>query len=116
MNGKPRPVPPCSAWRRGKELDFEFSMAFQPIVDLRDNSIFAYEALVRGCDGSGAAAILGKVNKQNRYAFDQACRFKAVELASRLQIPCFFSINFLPNAVYQAATCIRATLTVYASH
>jgi hypothetical protein len=34
MNGKPRPVPPCSAWRRGKEPDFEFSMAFQPIVDL----------------------------------------------------------------------------------
>ncbi|MBD0678442.1 diguanylate phosphodiesterase [Pseudomonas sp. PSB11] len=85
-------------------------MAFQPIVDLRDNSIFAYEALVRGDDGNGAAAILGKVNEQNRYAFDQACRVKAVELASRLQIPCFVSINFLPNAVYQAATCIRATL------
>lgn len=91
-------------------LDFEFSMAFQPIVDMRDNSIFAYEALVRGTDGRGAASILGKVNAENRYSFDQACRIKAVELASRLQIPCFVSINFLPNAVYQAATCIRATL------
>jgi EAL domain-containing protein (putative c-di-GMP-specific phosphodiesterase class I) len=110
MNEKSQPVPTCRACRNGKELDFEFSMAFQPIVDLRDNSIFAYEALVRGCDGSGAAAILGKVNEKNRYAFDQACRVKAVELASRLQIPCFVSINFLPNAVYQAATCIRATL------
>ena len=110
MNGKTRPVPPCSACREGKELDFEFSMAFQPIVDLRDNSIFAYEALVRGCDGSGAAAILGKVTEQNRYAFDQACRVKAVELASRLQIPCFVSINFLPNAVYNPETCIKATI------
>lgn len=110
MNEISQPVPTCRACRDGKELGFEFSMAFQPIVDLRDNSIFAYEALVRGCDGSGAAAILGKVNEQNRYAFDQACRVKAVELASRLQIPCFVSINFLPNAVYQAATCIRATL------
>jgi EAL domain-containing protein (putative c-di-GMP-specific phosphodiesterase class I) len=110
MNKKSRPVSSCSACRDGKELGFEFSMAFQPIVDLRDNSIYAYEALVRCCDGSGAAAILGKVNEQNRYAFDQACRVKAVELASRLQIPCFVSINFLPNAVYQAATCIRATL------
>ena len=110
MNTKSPIVPPCSACRDGDALDFEFSMAFQPIVDLRDNSIFAYEALVRGCDGSGAAAILGKVNEQNRYAFDQACRVKAVELASRLKIPCFVSINFLPNAVYQAATCIRATL------
>ena len=110
MNEKSHTVPPCSACREGEVLGFEFSMAFQPIVDLRDNSIFAYEALVRGCDGSGAASILGKVNEQNRYAFDQACRIKAVELASRLQIPCFVSINFLPNAVYQAATCIRATL------
>jgi EAL domain-containing protein (putative c-di-GMP-specific phosphodiesterase class I) len=110
MDKKSQPVRPCNACKEGKELDFEFSMAFQPIVDVRDNSIFAYEALVRGCDGSGAAAILGMVNEQNRYAFDQACRVKAVELASRLQIPCFVSINFLPNAVYQAATCIRATL------
>ncbi|QJD60778.1 EAL domain-containing protein [Pseudomonas sp. gcc21] len=85
-------------------------MAFQPIVDLRDNSLYAYEALVRGTDGSGAAAVLGRVNEHNRYAFDQACRIKAVELAARLQMPCMLSINFLPNAVYQAATCIRATL------
>ncbi|MFT6463607.1 MAG: EAL domain-containing protein (putative c-di-GMP-specific phosphodiesterase class I) [Halopseudomonas sp.] len=85
-------------------------MAFQPIVDTRDNSIFAYEALIRGLTGEGAMQMLSKVNEDNRYIFDQSCRVKAVELASRLQIPCFVSINFLPNAVYQAATCIRATL------
>ncbi|WP_218573045.1 EAL domain-containing protein [Pseudomonas sp. gcc21] len=101
---------PCQACRDGKALGFDFSMAFQPIVDLRDNSLYAYEALVRGTDGSGAAAVLGRVNEHNRYAFDQACRIKAVELAARLQMPCMLSINFLPNAVYQAATCIRATL------
>ena len=101
---------PCQACKEGKKLNFDFSMAFQPIIDLRDNSVFAYEALVRGTDGSGAATILGNVTEENRYAFDQACRVKAVELASRLQIPCFVSINFLPNAVYKAETCIRATL------
>lgn len=101
---------PCQSCKDGKELDFSFSMAFQPIVDLRNKSVFAYEALVRGTDGSGAASILGRVNEENRYAFDQACRVKAVELAARLQIPCFVSINFLPNAVYKAETCIRATL------
>lgn len=100
----------CASCRGGQGLDFDFTMAFQPIVDLRDRSLYAYEALVRGTDGSGAAAILGRVNDQNRYAFDQACRIKAVELAARLQMPCRLSINFLPNAVYQAATCIRATL------
>ncbi|QIB66918.1 EAL domain-containing protein [Kineobactrum salinum] len=85
-------------------------MAFQPIIDLRDHSLFAYEALVRGTDGSGAASILGRVNEHNRYSFDQACRVKAVELAAQLGIPCHVSINFLPNAVYEAAACIRATL------
>ena len=103
-------IPPCAHCRDGQALGFEFSMAFQPIVDLCDRSLYAYEALVRGVDGSGAASVLGRVNERNRYAFDQACRVKAVELAARLQVPCLLSINFLPNAVYQAAACIRATL------
>ncbi|WP_218276125.1 EAL domain-containing protein [Pseudomonas sp. SDI] len=103
-------IPPCSACRDGQALGFDFSMAFQPIVDIRDHSLYAYEALVRGLDGSGALTILRQVNDENRYAFDQACRLKAVELAAKLRIPCLLSINFLPNAVYQAATCIRATL------
>lgn len=103
-------IPPCSACQSNEPLGFEFSMAFQPIIDLRDNSLFACEALVRGTDGSGAASILAQVNTDNRYKFDQACRVKAVELAATLGINCFVSINFLPNAVYQAATCIRATL------
>ncbi|WP_131861600.1 EAL domain-containing protein [Crenobacter luteus] len=85
-------------------------MAFQPIVDARAQRVFAYEALVRGRDGSGAGAVLSQVNENNRYRFDQSCRVAAVELAARLAIPCHVSINFLPNAVYHAATCIRATL------
>lgn len=107
---EPPSIPSCAHCRDGQALDFEFSMAFQPIVDMRDQSLHAYEALVRGLDGSGAAEVLGRVNDQNRYAFDQKCRVKAVELAARLQMPCLLNINFLPNAVYQAATCIRATL------
>lgn len=103
-------VPPCAFCQDEQALDFEFSMAFQPIVDLRDHSLFAYEALVRGVDGSGAADVLRRITDTNRYAFDQACRVKAVELAARLEMPCRLSINFLPNAVYHAATCIRATL------
>lgn len=101
---------PCSQCQDGEPLGFDFTMAFQPIVDLQSRSIFAYEALVRGLDGSGAAGVLAQVNEDNRYRFDQTCRVKAVELAARLQISCFVSINFMPNAVYQAATCIRATL------
>lgn len=85
-------------------------MAFQPIVDIERHEVFAYEALIRGMQGESAESLLGRITPDTRYAFDQACRVKAVELAARLGITCFVSINFLPNAVYQAATCIRATL------
>lgn len=85
-------------------------MAFQPIVDTRDRTVVSYEALVRGTDGAGAWHILQQVTDANRYTFDQACRVKAIELATRLSVPCRLNINFLPNAVYQPEACIRATL------
>lgn len=31
-----------------QSLDIDFSMAFQPVVDIADGSVWAYEALVRG--------------------------------------------------------------------
>lgn len=36
----------CARCSDDLPLDFLITMAYQPIVDLRDNSIFAYEALV----------------------------------------------------------------------
>lgn len=104
----------CSQCRTLEGLDFQFTMAFQPILDVRTGVPFAYEALVRGLKGESAAHILGQVNEQNLYRFDQACRVKAIELAAGLGLAslpdCRLSINFLPNAVYRASTCIRATL------
>lgn len=91
-------------------LGFDFSMAFQPIVDVSDGTVFAYEALVRGTAGEGARTVLDRVTAANRYAFDQACRTKAIELADRLGLERSLSINFLPNAVYQPETCLSATL------
>ena len=89
---------------------FSFTMAFQPIVDLQEGRIAAYEALVRGLDGSGAAQVLAQVNAQNLYAFDQACRVKAIELAVHLKLDGQLNINFFPNAVYEPRACIQATL------
>ncbi|WP_206663975.1 EAL domain-containing protein [Sphingomonas oligophenolica] len=84
----------------------------QPIVDVRTRRVWAYEALVRGTAGEGAATILEMVESNAVYGFDQACRVKAVELAGKL-FPADdikLSINFMPNAVYQPDACIRATL------
>lgn len=104
----------CAQCRNLEDLGFSFTMAFQPIFNIRTGLPYAYEALVRGLNGESAATILGLVNDHNRYRFDQACRVRAIELAAGLGLPsipdCKLSINFLPNAVYRAETCIRATL------
>lgn len=99
----------CAACQHIPEL-FRFTMAFQPIVDLKMLRIDAHEALVRGPGGEGAASVLSRLNDVNRYAFDQACRVKAIELATRLNLDGQLNINFLPNAVYEAKACIRLTL------
>lgn len=91
-------------------LDFDISMAFQPIVDVEARSVFAYEALVRGVDGTPAASVLARVTDNNRYAFDQRCRTRAIELASELGMQTKLSINFMPNAVYEPSRCLRTTL------
>ncbi|CAN5585505.1 EAL domain-containing protein [soil metagenome] len=103
----------CEGCRDGAGFDMPFSMAFQPIVDVATQTIFAHEALVRGMGGEGAYTILSQVADDNRYAFDQQCRVKAIELATALNLPqdgARLSINFMPNAVYEPRACIRLTL------
>ncbi len=100
----------CSECLNGKALDFDFTMAFQPIVDISTRTVYAQEALVRGIGNTPAGTVFENVNDDNRYAFDQACRVKAVNLASRLNVQSLLSINFMPNAVYRPELCIRTTL------
>lgn len=100
----------CRECRNPEKLGIDFTMAFQPIVNMRDKTIFGYEALVRGPNQEGADYILSKLNDGNRYKFDQAIRVKALDLAKKLNLQGMLSINFLPNAVYRPETCIRATL------
>ncbi len=103
----------CQGCRDGAELDFTFTMAFQPIIDLAESRVWGYEALVRGTGGESAASILGRVTPETVYRFDQAARVKAIELAGRLfpaDDATRLSINFMPNAVYEPAACIRSSL------
>jgi len=103
----------CIGCRDGVDFDIPFAMAFQPIVDTTTGTAFAYEALIRGVDGAGAASILSRVTDANRYSFDQACRVKAIESAMAAGImegDARLSINFLPNAVYSPLACIQLTL------
>ena len=106
----------CEGCRRAPERDLEFDFAYQPIIDLRDHSVFAHEALVRGINGEGAMSVLGQVNDQNRYRFDQLCRTRAIATAAQLGMTEHLSINFLPNAVYRPELCIRSTLEAARQH
>lgn len=106
----------CGECVNGQALGFDFSMAFQPIVDVVRREVFAYEALARGTGGEPAGSVFKHVNEANYYRFDQTARVKAIRLASELGIPCFVSINFMPNAVYRPELCIRTTLAAAAEY
>ncbi|EGQ7673236.1 EAL domain-containing protein [Vibrio cholerae] len=100
----------CSCGVNENSLDFDFTMAFQPIVNCRTQEIFGYEALVRGLNDESAYSVISRVNEDNRYLFDQMCRVKAIALAAKLGLTSKLSINFLPNAIYVPERCIRTTL------
>ncbi len=106
----------CQGCRGNPELALDFAFAYQPIVDVRDRSIFAHEALVRGPHGEGALTVLDQINDQNRYMFDQMCRTRAIATAAELGMAEHLSINFLPNAVYRPELCIRSTLEAARAH
>lgn len=100
----------CGQCASGEGLGFAISYAYQPIVDIHRHEIFAHEALVRGPAGESALSVLSQVTDENRYTFDQACRVRAIEIASQLGMTSRLSINFLPNAIYRPEVCIRTTL------
>lgn len=99
----------CAQCKDDTPLDFAFVFAYQPIVDLELRTVYAHEALVRGPNGESAWSVLSQVTDANRYRFDQACRVEAIRQAAALGMRERLSINFLPNAVYQPAACIRTT-------
>jgi EAL domain-containing protein (putative c-di-GMP-specific phosphodiesterase class I) len=99
----------CGACRNAASLP-PLTMAFQPIIDLAAQRIDGHEALVRGLGGEGAGQVLASLTPENRYAFDQACRVTAIEMAARLGLDCDLHINFMPNAIYDPVACLRPTL------
>lgn len=92
------------------ELEFEFSFAFQPIVDARSKKIISFEALVRGPNGQPAKEVFSQVETYQIFSFDQACRRRAIELASSLKLRHQLNLNLFPHELYQTGMNIRATL------
>jgi EAL domain-containing protein (putative c-di-GMP-specific phosphodiesterase class I) len=91
------------------EIGFEFSFAFQPIVDVRNREIISYEALVRGPHGEPSASVFAQVPSYNFPKFDEICRRKAIYLASRLKIPNQLNLNMSAQGIYEVDLNITAT-------
>lgn len=87
-----------------------FTMAFQPIVDVARREIFAHEALVRGLSGQGATEVLAGIDASHRFAFHEACRVKAIEMAAGLGMASRLSLNVLPNDVAGRPECFRTAM------
>ncbi|MFC5554336.1 EAL domain-containing protein, partial [Methylobacterium iners] len=66
----------CQGCKGGEALPFDFTMAFHPIINASNGTVWGHEALVRGTNGEGAGQILEQVTEDSRYKFDQACRVK----------------------------------------
>ena len=104
-------VDKCGLCNSGPHVPF--SMAFQPIVDVKAGVVVAYEALARGPQGEPASSVLDHTLHNNRYSIDQRCREKAIATAAALGIlstGADLCINFYPNAVYQPKQCLTRTL------
>jgi EAL domain-containing protein (putative c-di-GMP-specific phosphodiesterase class I) len=91
------------------QIGFEFSFAFQPIVDVRNREIISYEALVRGPHGEPSSAVFAQVPSRSFTCFDELCRQKAIHLASRLRNPVQLNLNIASSNIYEVDRSITAT-------
>ncbi|MBT2323336.1 EAL domain-containing protein [Variovorax paradoxus] len=108
-----RSIPVTTETRAGDRphgFDSAYTMAFQPIVDLARREVFAHEALVRGTAGEGASEVLAGVAPRHRFAFHEACRVKAIEMASALSMASRLSLNVMPNDVAGQTECFRTAM------
>lgn len=92
------------------ESGFEFSFAFQPIVDIESQKVFAYEALVRGRSNEPAGAVFAAIQPSQLHIFDRAARIQAIGLAASLGLTTGLSLNFLPRSLETLPDAISSTI------
>jgi EAL domain-containing protein (putative c-di-GMP-specific phosphodiesterase class I) len=100
---------PEAPFNTSGDMGFEFSFAFQPIVDARNREIISFEALVRGPHGEPSASVFAQVPKNGFPRFDEMCRSKAIYLASRLNNHKRLNLNLSAQSIYQIDLSIMTT-------
>lgn len=88
------------------------SFAFQPILHVNSGTVISFEALVRGSSNESAAQVFDQVDYEQRYAFDELLRLKAIPLAAELGIGCNLNLNLLPGSLELSDRAIVSTLAM----
>jgi EAL domain-containing protein (putative c-di-GMP-specific phosphodiesterase class I) len=88
---------------------------FQPIVDLKSNTIYGYESLARGVSDEGNLISPDKLFKWARegdmlFYLDRACRESSLKTAAVKNIKNKVFINFIPTAIYDPEHCLQSTV------
>lgn len=86
------------------------SFSFQPIVDLQQHRVFAYEALMRMPDGGSAGPLLKSLEGPALHTFDRDARVAAVTLAASLGLDTGLSLNLLPQSITTTPDTLESTL------
>jgi EAL domain-containing protein (putative c-di-GMP-specific phosphodiesterase class I) len=94
----------------------DYSFAFQPIIDMANNAIFSYEALIRGRRNESAGTVLSRVDPGDMHRFDEQSRNAAIDLAVRLGLSTRLNLNFLPRSVETSPTAISSLLAAAGRH
>lgn len=94
----------------------DLSCAFQPIVDVNENKVFSYEALVRGKNNESASYVFSQIPKEDLLIFDQQAKKIAIALAAKLKIGCYINLNFLPCTLQSTGSYISEILEFAEQH
>ncbi|WP_345988653.1 diguanylate phosphodiesterase [Sulfurimonas sp. HSL1-2] len=86
----------------------DYTFAFQPIIDVRDGTIFSYEALLRGVNNETAENVLSRVDADSLHRFDEESRILAIEMAARLGLPARLNLNVLPRSIGISPTAVAS--------
>jgi EAL domain-containing protein (putative c-di-GMP-specific phosphodiesterase class I) len=87
---------------------------FQPIIDMRTNTIYGYEALTRGVKADGTLMYpdeLFEKSKRNdlNFRLDKLCRESALKTAATKKVHQKVFINFIPTSIYDPEFCLAST-------
>jgi EAL domain-containing protein (putative c-di-GMP-specific phosphodiesterase class I) len=102
---------PATLERPAAAAAIAHSFAYQPIVDTIDQSLFSYEALIRGPNGESAGSVLSRIAEADMHQFDGDCRVGALKLAARLGLQCNINLNFLPRSLQSCPDALARLLS-----